>query len=132
MDNTFPYRPSKIAKDFSDRIRAGSFGLKNTDASSVLEFLYMAYTDVQGRDPKKIDQGFVNLENHLSKAVSLEENNEIFGIVCGPHNGATGYLRNSSDFGAQSKQHRRQRALFPGPARYGSDRDLPDQRIRPR
>ena len=83
MDNTFPYRPSKIAKDFSDRIRAGSFGLKNTDASSVLEFLYMAYTDVQGRDPKEIDQGFVNLESHLSKAVSLEENNEIFGIVCG-------------------------------------------------
>ena len=83
MDNTFPFRPSKISKDFSDRIRAGSFGLKNTDASSVLEFLYMAYTDVQGRDPKEIDQGFVNLENHLSKAVSLEENNEIFGIVCG-------------------------------------------------
>ena len=35
-----------------------------------------------GRDPKEIDQGFINLENHLSKAVSLEENNEIFSIVC--------------------------------------------------
>lgn len=83
METTFPYQPAKIAKDFSDRIHAGSFALKNTDAGSVLEFLYMAYTDVQGRDPKEIDQGFINLENHLSKAVGLEENNEIFSIICG-------------------------------------------------
>ena len=82
METTFPYQPAKIAKDFSDRIHAGSFGLKNTDATSVLEFLYITYTDVQDRDPKEIDQGFIELDNHLSKAVSLEENNEIFGIVC--------------------------------------------------
>ena len=82
MDTTIPYKPSKIAKDFSQQIHSGVFSLKNSDAESVLEFLYMAYTDVQGRDPKEIDQGFIELENHLSKAVSLEENNEIFGIVC--------------------------------------------------
>lgn len=83
METTFHYQPAKIAKDFSDRIHAGSFGLKESDAASVLEFLYIAYADVQGRDPREIDQGFINLENHLSKAVSLEENNKIFGIVCG-------------------------------------------------
>ena len=82
MDVTFPYQPANIAKDFSDRIHAGSFGLKNTDATSVLEFLYIAYTDVQDRDPKEIDRGFIDLDNHLSRAVSLEENNEIFSIVC--------------------------------------------------
>ena len=82
MDTTFPYKHPKIAKDFSQRIHSGVFSLKNSDAASVLEFLYMAYADVQGRDPKEIDQGFINLENHLSKAVSLEENNEIFSIVC--------------------------------------------------
>lgn len=83
MDTTFPYKPPKIAKDFSKRIHSGVFSLKNTEAASVLEFLYIAYTDIQGRGPKEIDQGFVALEDHLSKAVSLEENNEIFGIVCG-------------------------------------------------
>ena len=82
MDVTFPYQPANIAKDFSDRIHTGAFGLKNSHAASVLEFLYMAYTDVQGRDPKEIDRGFIDLDNHLSKAVSLEENNEIFSIVC--------------------------------------------------
>ena len=82
METTFPYQPAKITNDFSNCIHTGSFGLQNSDATSVLEFLYMAYTDVQGRDPKEIDQGFINLENHLSKAVSLEENNEIFSIVC--------------------------------------------------
>ena len=82
MDITFHYQPAKIAKDFSDCIHTGSFGLQNSDATSVLEFLYIAYTDVQGRDSKEIDRGFIDLDNHLSKAVSLEENNEIFSIVC--------------------------------------------------
>jgi len=82
MDTTIPFRPTTVAKAFSERIHSGSFEMKNTDAASVLEFLYIAYTDIQGRDPKEIDQGFVALGDHLSKAVSLEENNEIFGIVC--------------------------------------------------
>ena len=81
MDTTFPYKPAKIAKDFSQRIHSSVFSLKNSDAESVLEFLYMAYADVQGRDPKEIDQGFMDLDTHLSK-FSLEENNETFGIVC--------------------------------------------------
>lgn len=83
MDITFSYQPAKIAKDFSDRIHTSGFGFQNADADSVLEFLYIAYTDIQGRDPKEIDRGFIDLDNHLSKAVSLEENNEIFSIVCG-------------------------------------------------
>ena len=81
MDTTFPYKPAKIAKDFSQRIHSGVFSLKNSDAESALEFLYMAYADVQGRDPKEIDQGFLDLDTHLSK-FSLDENNETFGIVC--------------------------------------------------
>ena len=81
MDTTFSYHPSKIAMEFSERIHAGSFGLKKSDASSVLEFLYITYADVQSRDPKEIDQGFLDLDDHLS-GVTLEENNEIFGIVC--------------------------------------------------
>jgi hypothetical protein len=82
MDISFPFQPANVAKAFSERIRTGCFSFKNTDAASVLEFLYTAYADVQDRDPKEIDQGFISLDNHLSKSVSLDENNEIFGIVC--------------------------------------------------
>lgn len=81
MENMFPFEPATIAKTFSEHIHSGAFSLKNSDATSVLEFLYIAYTDVQGRDPKEIDQGFLDLDSHLSK-FSLEENNETFGIVC--------------------------------------------------
>ena len=58
MDTIFPYKPAMIAKDYSQRIHSGVFFLKNSDAESVLEFLYMAYADVPGWDPKEIDQGF--------------------------------------------------------------------------
>ena len=79
MYNTFPFHPATIAKAFSEH---GAFPLKNTDAASVLEFLHVAYADVQGRDPLEIEQGFVNLDNHL-EGLSLDENNKIFNIVCG-------------------------------------------------
>lgn len=82
MDNIFSYQPATIAKAFSEHIRTGKVGLKNTDAEPVLEFLYIAYTDVQGMDPAEIDQGFRSSDNHLSK-LCLNENNEVFGIVCG-------------------------------------------------
>ena len=81
MENTFPFEPATIAKAFSEHIHTGAFSLKSSDAASVLEFLYIAYADVQDRDPKEIDQGFIDLDRHLSK-FSLEENNETFGIVC--------------------------------------------------
>ena len=81
MYNTFPFHPATIAKAFSEHIQSGAFPLKNTDAASVLEFLYRAYADIQGRDPKEIDQGFMDLDTHLSK-LSFDENNEVFAIVC--------------------------------------------------
>ena len=77
MDITIPYKPAKIAKDFSQQIHSGVFSLKNSNAESVLEFLYTAYTDAQGRDPEEVNQGFIELDDHLTKAVSMDENNEI-------------------------------------------------------
>ena len=81
MDTIFPYKPAKIAKAFSERIHSGVFSLKNSDAASVLELLYMAYADVQGRDSKEIDMGFLQLDAQLEK-LSLDENNAVFGTVC--------------------------------------------------
>lgn len=82
MENTFPCEPATIAKAFSAHIHTGAFSLKNPDAASVLEFLYIAYTDVQGRDPKEIEKGFISLEDYL-KDMTLEKNNEVFSIECG-------------------------------------------------
>ena len=81
MDNTIHYDIPIIARAFSEHIHTDSFGFKNSDATSVLEFLYVAYTDVQDRDPKEIDQGFIDLENHL-EGIDLDKNNEIFSTVC--------------------------------------------------
>ena len=81
MDNTIHYDIPTIAKTFSEHIHTEPFSLRNSDAASVLEFLYIAYTDVQDQDPEEISHGFMDLDKHLSK-FSLEENNEAFGIVC--------------------------------------------------
>ncbi len=81
MDITFPYKPATIAKTLYERIHSGVFCLKNTDTASVLEFLYIAYTDVQGRDPEEIDQGVIDLDDHLED-IDLDKNNEIFATVC--------------------------------------------------
>ena len=81
MDNTIPHQPATIAKALSSRIYSCIRGLKDSDANSVLEFLYTAYADEQGQDPLEIKQHFVALDDHL-QILSLEENNEIFSIVC--------------------------------------------------
>ena len=81
MDITFPYKPATIAKTLYERIHSGVLCLENTDAASALEFLYIAYTDVQGRDPKEINQGFIDLDDHL-EGIDLDKNNEIFATVC--------------------------------------------------
>ena len=82
MDTTVPYKPATIAKAIFEHIHTSEFVLKSTDTASVLEFLYIAYTDVQGRDPKEIEKGFISLDDHL-EGMTLEKNNEIFSIVCG-------------------------------------------------
>lgn len=81
MDSTLHYIPPKIAMDFSRRIHSGVFSLEDCDATSVLELLYIAYTDVQGRDSKEIDTGFIQLDTLLTK-LSLDENNAVFETVC--------------------------------------------------
>ena len=58
MSNTLPYQPATIAKAFYEHIHTSALELKNTDAESVLEFLYTAYAEVQDRDPEAIDLGW--------------------------------------------------------------------------
>ena len=81
MDNTIPHHSATIANTLSTRIYSCIRGLKDSDTNSVLEFLYTAYADEQGQDPHELKQYFVALDDHL-QVLSLEENNEIFSIVC--------------------------------------------------
>ena len=81
MDTTFSHQPTNIAKALSARIYSCIRGLKDSESDSVLEFLYAAYADEQGQDPQELKQYFVDLDDHL-QVLSLEENNEIFSIVC--------------------------------------------------
>jgi len=83
MDNTI-YQPMQtFTKAFLERIRTGTFQNQDTDAESVLEFLFIAYADAQGQDLVEITNGFTELNEHLEGVVSLDENNAIFSIVCG-------------------------------------------------
>jgi hypothetical protein len=81
MDNTIPSTVAKLAQLLSQHIASQPFRLSGTDATSVLELLYITYTETLGRDPDEIDQGFINLGTHLEQ-LPLDENNAIFAIVC--------------------------------------------------
>ena len=81
MDNTIHYDIPTIAKAFSEHIHTGASVLPKSDAASVLEFLYIAYTEVQASDPPHINEGFKRLGDHLEQ-LPLDENNAIFSIVC--------------------------------------------------
>lgn len=81
MDNTIYDNIPKVAQLFSQHINTHPFHLSGTDAASVLELLYITYTETLGRDPEEINQGFVKLGTHLEQ-LPLDENNAIFAIVC--------------------------------------------------
>ena len=72
--------PEIVAK-FREQLQNSTYQFKDNRVASVMDCLYVAYTDNQGRDPKEIDQCFIDLEYYLEK-LSLEENNAIFKMVC--------------------------------------------------
>lgn len=81
MGTTIPHQSATLATALSARIYSCISGIKDTENKSVLEFLYTAYADEQAQDPQELKQLFVDLDDRL-QVLSLEENNEIFAIVC--------------------------------------------------
>lgn len=71
----------KIAQHLAHCLEGQHFQLPGTDATSVLDLLYLTYTDNLGRDPEEIERGFLALGEHL-ESLPLDENNAIFAIVC--------------------------------------------------
>ena len=80
-ERTVRFKLPEIAQRFSEIVRKGGYDFNDDRVSSVLEFLYVVYADNQGRDPKEIEQGFVELDRCLEN-ISLDNNNAIFSLVC--------------------------------------------------
>ena len=109
MDISFPFQPANVAKAFSEHIRTGCFSFKNTDAASVLEFLYTAYADVQDRDPKEIDQGFIRITSILefsrvagSSKISFSLYMSMWSVQIKPHNIVASISARSNTSGSQN------------------------------
>lgn len=72
--------PHSVLRAFSHHISDHPLELKNIDAASVLELLYTEYTEIRGRDPDEIRQGYEELNDYL-EPLSLDDNNAIFSLV---------------------------------------------------
>ena len=76
------YGLPKVVQDFRAHIQKGSVDFRDDRVSSALDFLYVIYAENQPADTEEIKQGFLNLDHYLD-AVSLDDNNAIFSLVCG-------------------------------------------------
>lgn len=75
------YEQPDVVQKFREQIDKSSYDFKNDRVASVMDFLYVNYMESKGRDPKPIEQGFIDLENYM-EGVSLEDNDAIFALVC--------------------------------------------------
>lgn len=70
-----------VAQKFREQIEKRNYDFKDDRVASVMDFLYVTYTESKDRGPKAIEQGFIDLENYM-EGVSLEDNDAIFALVC--------------------------------------------------
>ena len=75
------YRLPKVVQDFRAHIQRGGYDFRDDRVSSALDYLYVTYAENQPADTEDIKQGFMDLDGCLEN-VSLDDNNEIFSIVC--------------------------------------------------
>ena len=79
VSNRQPFQET-IAR-FREHLQNTEYQFKDDRVESVMDLLYVAYTENQGRDPKEIKQCFIDLETYL-ESLSLEENDSIFTLLC--------------------------------------------------
>jgi hypothetical protein len=71
----------QIAQKFREYIENHPYDFNDDRIASVMDFLYISYQESKGKDPVKISQGFMDLENYM-EGISLDDNNAIFILVC--------------------------------------------------
>ena len=70
-----------IAQALREHLKDRQFDYGDTPAHSVMEFLYIAYSEISRSDPKEITEGFATLEQFF-EGRGTEESTEMFSIIC--------------------------------------------------
>ena len=70
-----------IAQALREHLKDRQFDYGDTPAHSVMEFLYIAYSEISRSDPKEINEGFAALEQFFEGRCT-EESTEMFSIIC--------------------------------------------------
>ena len=77
IDFTLPV----VAQKFRESVENRNYDFKDDRASSVMDFLYVAYMEAKDKDPVEISDGFKALDDYM-EGISLDHNNAIFNLVC--------------------------------------------------
>lgn len=77
IDFTLP----AVAQKFRECIEKRNYDFKDDRASSVMDFLYVAYMEAKDKDPVEISDGFKALDDYM-EGISIDHNNAIFCLVC--------------------------------------------------
>ena len=70
-----------IAQALREHLKDRPFDYGDVPANSVMEFLYIAYSEISRSDPKEITEGFATLEQFF-EGRAAEESTEMFSIIC--------------------------------------------------
>lgn len=79
VNNRQPFQ--ETIASFREHLQNTKYQFKDDRVESMMDLLYVAYAENQGRDPKEINQCFIDLETYL-ESLSLEENDSIFTLLC--------------------------------------------------
>lgn len=78
--NTECELPEIVCK-FRDHIAKRDYDFRSDRVSSVMDYLYVTYTEYKGCDSEAINRGFKALDDYM-EGISLDDNNAIFCLVC--------------------------------------------------
>ncbi len=70
-----------LLEAFARYIHQHTADFHSHEAPSVLELLYIAYTESREKDPEEIQQGFLELDTCLEK-FNYDDHMEIFALAC--------------------------------------------------
>ena len=71
----------KITQKLLDHIKTHPFDYGDTPAASVLDFLYLAYCEIDRGDSEEIKQGFAEIDPYFEEK-SFDEVQRLFSCIC--------------------------------------------------
>ena len=71
-----------IAQLLREQVKDRTFDYGDMGVDSIMDFLYISYSEISGSDPEDITQGVADLDRFLD-GMSFEESTEVFTNACG-------------------------------------------------